>query len=86
MGDQGCHVVAIRLLSLRHKHMFPPPLIVSDLMLLAASEDIYLSFLFLSCFILLQPLQELLQVIFIFNCVFFGIVSMNFSGSVRPLE
>jgi hypothetical protein len=79
-------VVAIRLLSLRHEHMFPPPLIVSDLMLLAASEDFLLSFLFLSRFILLQPLQELLQVIFIFNRVFLGIVSMHFSGSMRPLK
>ena len=84
--DQGCHVVAIRLLPLRHEDMFPPPLIVSDLMLLAASEDFYLSFLSLSRFILLQPLQELLQVIFIFNSVFLGKVSMHFSGCVRPLK
>ena len=86
MGDQGCHVVSIRLLSLRHEHMFPPPLIVSDLMLLAASEDILLLFLSLSRFILLQPLQELLQIIFIFDGVFLGIVSMYFCGSVGPLK
>jgi hypothetical protein len=86
MGDQGCHVVAIRLLSLRHEEMFPPDLIVSDLMFLTASEDFLLSFLFLSRFILLQPLHELLQVIFIFNRVFLGKVCMNFRGSMRPLE
>ena len=84
--DQGCHVVAIRLLPLRHEDMFPPPLIVSDIMFLAASEDFLLPFLTLSCFVVFQPLQELLQVIFIFNSVFLGIVSMYLCCSMRPLE
>jgi hypothetical protein len=54
--DQVCHVVAICLLPLRHETMLQLPIKISDLMLLAGSEDFLLSLLFLYRFVILQPL------------------------------
>ena len=54
--DQVCHMVAIRLLPLRHETMLQLAIKVSDLMLLAGSEDFLLALLFLYRFVILQPL------------------------------
>ena len=84
--DQVCHVVAIRLLPLRHETMLQLPIKVSDHMLFAGSQDFFLSLLFLYRFVILQPLQKVLQVIFVSNRVFLRIVCMYFGSSVRPLK
>jgi hypothetical protein len=84
--DQVCHVVAIRLLPLRHETMLQLPIKISDIMLFAGSEDFLMTLLFLYRFVILQPLQEVLQVIFIFNRVFLCIVCMHFGCSMGPLK
>jgi hypothetical protein len=56
LADQVCHVIAIRLLPLRHETMLQQAIKVSDLMLFTGSEDFLLSLLFLYRFVILQPL------------------------------